>query len=200
MINDVAKLFIVAIVAMAVLYIFNNNSLSGQIGGQNGEAAVASISGAQAAQLKDHQMQNAQAVENKLTQHPQVDDEIQRTNPNVLPHPQMSNNFAPQGNFSPTAEYNMAGLDCFPKDQLVASDLLPREGGFSESNPVPQGQLANRNFFESGYHAGVNTQGGSLRNANLQIRPDPPITRVNVGPWHISTIEQDTNRNPKALL
>ena len=110
--------------------------------------------------------------------------------PNVLPNPQNSNNFAAQGAFQPTANYP----GCYPKDELTATDLLPKEGAFAESNPTPQGTLSNRNLFESGHHAGLNTQINSLRNANRQLRSDPLIPRVAVGPWAQSTYEADTNR------
>lgn len=134
-------------------------------------------------------------------QHAQVDDvsqerhdDMYKTNPNVLPHAQISNDYAPQGNFKPDSSHNFGQFDCFPKDQLVPGDLLPRDGGFEESNPAPNGQLANRNLFESAHHSGLNTQGSSLRIANLQIRSNPLIARVDVGPWNQSTVETDTNR------
>ena len=52
----------------------------------------------------------------------------------------------------------------------------------------------NRNLFESGHHAGLNTQSSTLKNANRQLRSDPLIPRRDVGPWSQSTIEADTNR------
>ena len=76
----------------------------------------------------------------------------------------------------------------------MASDLLPKEGAFADSNPSPQGTLSNRNLFEAGHHAGLNTQLSSLRNANRQLRSDPLIPRVAVGPWSQSSYEADTNR------
>lgn len=121
-------------------------------------------------------------------------DQLYQQNTNVLPYPQISQNFSAQGNFQPSTMHNFAQLDCFPKDQLTAKDLLPREGGFSESNPTVQGHLSNRNFFESGYHAGLNTQSSTLKNPNLQLRSDPLIPRRDVGPWSQSTYEPDTNR------
>lgn len=129
----------------------------------------------------------------KRVAHSQVHDEVYKNNPNVLPHPQMSNNFSSQGNFQPSAQ-PMGGMDCFPKNDVLPHELLPREGGFAESNPTAQGHLSNRNFFESGHHPGLNTQSSSLKNANLQLRSDPLIPRHDVGPWHQSTIEADTNR------
>lgn len=124
----------------------------------------------------------------------QIQDELYKTNPNVLAHPQISNNFAPQGNFEPSNVHNFANLDCYPKDQTQPKDLLPADGGFPESNPAPQGQLMNRNLFESSHHAGLNTQSSTLKNANRQLRSDPAIPRRDVGPWHQSTYEADTNR------
>ena len=46
----------------------------------------------------------------------------------------------------------------------------------------------------AGHHNGINTVGNSLRNANLQLRSDPPISQVNAGPWMQSTISPDVNR------
>lgn len=43
---------------------------------------------------------------------------------------------------------------------------------------------------------GVNTQGGSLRNANLDIRSAPPIDKKDVSPWLNSTISPDLYRRP----
>lgn len=34
----------------------------------------------------------------------------------------------------------------------------------------------------------------TLKNRNLQVRRDPVITRVSVGPWNNSTIRNDDNR------
>ncbi len=42
----------------------------------------------------------------------------------------------------------------------------------------------------------IGTQSQILRNANLQLRSDPPISRTNVGPWMNSTIEADPFRTP----
>lgn len=81
-------------------------------------------------------------------------------------------------------------------DNLTSSDLLPNENGFSSwGDAAPENNaLEGRNFLESGHHFGINTVGQSLRNANLQLRSDPTIPQVDVGPWLQSTIEQDTNK------
>jgi hypothetical protein len=111
----------------------------------------------------------------------------------------MSNNYVPQESYN----QQMASV-CDPNDPnyfnsqvLTAPDLLPHDNGINTWNvasPGVQGALSDQNFLDSGYHYGINTVGQSLRNANYQLRSDPPIPQVAVGPWNISTIEADTNR------
>ena len=87
--------------------------------------------------------------------------------------------------------------DCFPKDKLTPEDLLPNDAANSEwaqVNPAGQGELANRNYLTSGHHIGINTVGNTLRNANMQLRSEPPNPRRDTGPWQQSTIEPDLNR------
>jgi hypothetical protein len=122
------------------------------------------------------------------TEAPQTDsdEDIYKNNPDVLPHPQMSNDFSPYQSYQSGS--GPMGTDLTPEE------LLPREGGFSDSNPTNPGHLSNKNFFESGHHPGLNTQSGSLKNPNLQLRSDPYIPRRDVGPWGMSTYEPDLNR------
>ena len=88
--------------------------------------------------------------------------------------------------------------NCFPKNQLNAADLLPKDKNskWAEVNPEGQGELKDRNFVEAGWHFGVNTQGQSLRNANYGIRSEPSNPQAKVSPWNQSTIGPDTNRRP----
>lgn len=89
--------------------------------------------------------------------------------------------------------------DCFPKDRLVASDLLPKDAAnekWARVNPAGQGDVDDKNYLNAGYHYGINTVAGTLRNANLQIRSEPPNPRAQVTPWNQSTIEPDLNRRP----
>ena len=73
------------------------------------------------------------------------------------------------------------------------SELLPKDTNsqWAQLNPAGQGDLDNINFLKAGYHIGIDTIGQSLRNANLQIRSEPPNPQVNVGPWNTSTITPD---------
>lgn len=81
------------------------------------------------------------------------------------------------------------------------ADLLPKDTNsqWAQLNPVGQGELANVNFLKAGYQIGIDTVGQSLRNANQQIRSDPVIPQVSVGPWNISTITADYMRPPMEI-
>jgi|UniRef100_A0A6C0CDR6 hypothetical protein len=91
-------------------------------------------------------------------------------------------------------------------NQLVSSkavsnpaDLLPNSSAndWSNLNPVSSSDLRNINLLNPTQLVGINTQGSSLRNSNLQIRSEPANPRSNTNcPWNISTIETDTFRRP----
>ena len=77
-------------------------------------------------------------------------------------------------------------------------DLLPKDmnSEWSRLNPNSNNDLANVNLLKAGFHAGIDTIGSSLRNANLQLRSEPPNPTKNVSPWMNSTIEPDLMRVP----
>lgn len=82
---------------------------------------------------------------------------------------------------------------CYKRDRLTATDLLPTDASskWAQINPSSSGDLSDQNFLTAGYHVGINTQGTSMRNANLQLRSEVPNPQVAVSPWLISTIEPD---------
>ena len=86
----------------------------------------------------------------------------------------------------------------FPKDTLTPEQLLPQDNSstWNQVNPSGEGSLKDRNFLQSGFHIGINTVGQTLRNANLQLRSEPPCPMVKVSPWMTSTIEPDVSRRP----
>jgi|TARA_B110000261_G_scaffold91062_2_gene103692 hypothetical protein len=89
--------------------------------------------------------------------------------------------------------------DCFPRDKLTPDDLLPKDAANSQwakVNPAGQGDVKNQNFLTAGYHVGINSTGSTLRNANMQIRSEPPNPQQKVSPWMQTTIEPDLNRQP----
>ena len=76
---------------------------------------------------------------------------------------------------------------CSASQPLTAQELLPSGQA---------GDLSNVNFLKAGYHVGINTVGTSLRNANLQVRSEPPNPQNQVSPWLNSTISPDLMRVP----
>ena len=77
------------------------------------------------------------------------------------------------------------------------ADLLPADSNSSWASMNPVGDLKNINLLNPTQVVGINTQGSSLRNANLQLRSEPPNPRMNTNcPWNISTIEEDNMRKP----
>jgi hypothetical protein len=78
------------------------------------------------------------------------------------------------------------------------AELLPKDTNsqWAQLNPAGKGELANVNLLKAGYHIGIDTIGQTLRNANLQIRSEPPNPQLYVGPWNQSTITSDFMRPP----
>jgi hypothetical protein len=89
--------------------------------------------------------------------------------------------------------------ECFPRDKLSASDLLPRDAidtKWAQANPTANGSITDQNLLSAGYHIGINTVGSSLRNPNYDLRAAPPNPQLKVSPWMMSTIAPDTSRRP----
>jgi len=90
---------------------------------------------------------------------------------------------------------------CYPQPALKAEDLLPKEDSqaikeFNIAKPAGEGILQGVNMLDAGFHVGVNTIGQSLRNANRQLRSEPPNPQVQVSPWQMSSIGPDLLRRP----
>jgi hypothetical protein len=91
-----------------------------------------------------------------------------------------------------------APAGCYPRDQLTPSELLPKDMNsiWAEQNPMGPGSLKGKNFLSAGALIGVNTVGQSLRNANLQIRSEPPNPQMPVSIFNQSTIAPDISHRP----
>jgi hypothetical protein len=78
------------------------------------------------------------------------------------------------------------------------SDLLPKDSNsnWASLNPQGKGDLTEINLLKAGHHLGIDTIGQTLKNANLQIRSEPPNPQLNTGPWNQSTITPDFMRPP----
>lgn len=89
------------------------------------------------------------------------------------------------------------GPTCFPRDRLTAEELLPKDAAdskWAKMNPAGQGDVKDQNFLTAGYHIGIITN--TTRNANLQLRSEPPNPTMPVSVFNIPTIQPDTLRKP----
>jgi hypothetical protein len=96
---------------------------------------------------------------------------------------------------------NRTPTSCYPQNTLKPKDLLPSGKSkavqdFDNANPTGEGILKGVNFLDAGFHVGINTVGQSLRNANRQLRSEPPNPQVAVSPWLNTTIGPDLGRKP----
>jgi len=108
--------------------------------------------------------------------------------------------FADVGGYDGPAQFSSAQppAGCYPSDQLTPSELLPKDMNsvWAEQNPMGPGSLKGKNFLSAGALIGVNTVGQSMRNANLQVRSEPPNPQVAVSIFNQSTFSPDISHRP----
>jgi hypothetical protein len=92
-----------------------------------------------------------------------------------------------------TNTYGMQGSKLDDPSMLLPNDTNSQ---WASLNPQGDGMLKNVNLLQAGSLVGINTVGSSMRNANLQLRSEPPNPQGSVGPWNLSTIEPDIVRQP----
>jgi len=107
---------------------------------------------------------------------------------------------APAGaSATPAVDVSMP-QDSNHKPIAAPNELLPTDTNsqWAALNPVNmnQGSILAGDMLQAGYHIGLDTIGQTLKNANLQLRSDPIIPKVDVGPWNQSTYEPDYGRVP----
>jgi len=203
MLRNILIILIVIGIAYLIYYLYTNNSKSNNV----------------SMHMPVQKMNNSQnsATEN-FKQVNQESDEYSKIN-NVknniegkasgLENPVMNKiSMLPKGNivgennmehFSQDPSYGVErNLTSFPKEQLSAQDLLPQDESslWAQVNPSGEGSLKDRSFLQAGYNIGINTVGQTLRNANLQLRSEPPCPQIKVSPWLQSTIQADVSRKP----
>ena len=78
------------------------------------------------------------------------------------------------------------------------SDLLPRDTNnqWGSLNPSGSGDLLGQNLLSATFLTGIDTIGNTMKNANLQLRSEPPKPQLNIGPWNQSTFAPDLMRTP----
>jgi hypothetical protein len=113
----------------------------------------------------------------------------------IQPPSEKKEGFADLSSYEGPANFGAAEAPagCYPRDQLTPAELLPKDMNsiWAEQNPMGPGSLKGKNFLSAGALIGVNTVGQSLRNANLQIRSEPPNPQVPVSIFLQSTIGPD---------
>jgi hypothetical protein len=116
----------------------------------------------------------------------------------VMQNPHRAEGFANLGEMEGPASFGDSEKPegCYPRDQLTPGELLPKDQNsvWSQQNPMGTGSLKGKNFLSAGALIGINTVGQSMRNANYQLRSEPPNPQVAVSVFNQSTIEPDTNR------
>lgn len=199
--KNILIIVIVAGIAYLIYYLYNkNNETQHSVTGE--KEKYLSEESHKYVPMREEEMPNDEtnfaAINAKLT-----------GSPSGLSNPIMNKvNTLPKGkivgqenmeHFSNNPEFSVErNLTSFPKDQLTAEELLPQDNSslWAQVNPSGEGSLKDRNFLQSGYHVGINTVGQTLRNANLQLRSEPPCPQVRVSPFLQSTIEPDVSRKP----
>lgn len=180
--NNQIVMVLAAVVAIGALYAYSkgfNISLSGMTDETPAANATDQITDPYAAP-SDSQIQCAAGGNNFVPSQPMG---------------QNSSNASASG--SSTNTYGLPP-SCAKQQVVDPSQLLPRDSNseFSKLNPMGSGDLGQVNFLKAGHHIGINTVGQSLRNANLQLRSEPPNPQLNTGPWNQSTITSDLQRRP----
>ena len=219
--NQLMKLVLLVVVAAAVLIGLNLNHK--KVGRQNallGSAAVVLIGGYLGYMLMEQQSEEVEVentvpapVENNVVVNevvegfqdnsesaPQTDDgsDANANSSNNGEDPEgVAGNEELEGSVEQTEENRS---ECLPRDVLNAEELLP--SSYSSNNwdtPANPGGIDGPNFLNPEHLVGINTVGQSLRNANRQLRSEPPNPQVKVSPWLQTTIEPDTNRKPMEI-
>lgn len=114
------------------------------------------------------------------------------------PSPSTGDNDSTPSSVSGIQTSSAQGLppSCSAQQVVDPKELLPKNTEWSNLNPQGSGDLQQVNLLKAGHHAGINTVGNTLRNANLQLRAEPPNPQTSVSPWMNTTIEPDLMRVP----
>jgi hypothetical protein len=155
-----------------------------QVIGGNSTSGLPSTSGAQVGNSMLSSVPSASAIPSGGTASPSTvhtTENFMNLSPSPMPFP---------GGAPPS--------DCYPTNQLRPQELLPKDlnSKWAAVNPMGSGDISGKNFLSAGALIGVNTVGQSLRNANHDLRSDPPCPQVVVSPWLQTTISPDLGRRP----
>jgi hypothetical protein len=197
--NNILKtLLIIAIVAgiaYLIYYLYNQNSNKGKVNSSPMKVVSQDPVEMKRMPVSEESISN---VSSMMSGKPSGQQNPIMQKMNTLPNGDIVGQNAVE-HFSTNQDYQVErNLTNFPKDQLTAEELLPQDNSslWAQVNPSGEGSLKDRNFLQAGYHIGINTVGQTLRNANLQLRSEPPCPQVKISPWLQSSIEPDVSRKP----
>ncbi len=172
-----------------VLFVYNNQKSkehSGMYGGENHAMLHSEDQHKKDSQHSTEHHANTKHVDNHL---------------GVKPAMPQGLNSGPQGVSGGSSVTGGVPQSCMNQQLSNPSDLLPHDSNseFASHHPQGSGELHNVSLLKAGQLSGIDTVGGTLRNANLQLRSEPPNPRAQVSPWLNSTIEPDLMRVPLEL-
>lgn len=193
--NTISSCILGLLAIVVALFLVNqyDPSLLGLLGkreGFTGEAGVGKMADTHASQKKGVVGESSGEATKKLLS----------SNPHVASAGPTKEAFADLSAYEGPADFAtaMPPAGCYPRDQLTPSELLPtdQDSVWAQQNPMGPGSLKGKNFLSAGALIGVNTVGQSLRNANKQLRSEPPNPQTPVSIFQQSTIAPDMNRRP----
>tara|TARA_B110000503_G_C7060013_1_gene376246 strand:+ start:492 stop:1103 length:612 start_codon:yes stop_codon:yes gene_type:complete len=190
------NMVICGLVAIALLYLYKTYFLSSPYQALGGGVRGYGDDGHYAAPLIERYENSVPGPVQGMVQEQQVQNNQVQGNPGVSASEEMGHNAHPA---QVVPSVNRTPSSCFPQKILTANELLPHDDSaaisdFNQDYPIGEGVKRGIEYLNSGYHIGVDTVGQSLRNANRQIRGEPPNPQVSVSPWLNSTIGPDLER------
>ena len=121
-------------------------------------------------------------------------------NPHVAKAMSGSEGFEDVMSYDSGADFAPVDAACMQKEQLTPSELLPKDMNTTWGQQAPMtGSLKGKQFLSAGSLLGIDTVGSSKKNANLQLRSEPPNPQQVVSIWQQSTIQPDVFRRPLEL-
>jgi hypothetical protein len=185
--KDLLRFALIVAALLAVYYVIN----SGMLGG--GAAAVVPNAGSV---TMDYAAPAAQPLSAPGVGENKVDDPYEEPVPGS-PEAAVGTSID-RLNWDGLGEHQLQGSLSKQYQDLTGEDLLPHNdiAHFAEVYPNGTGQMQNKNYLHAGHHVGINTIGQSLKNANYQLRSEPPNPQVMVSPWQQSSFGPDLLRRP----
>jgi hypothetical protein len=188
--RTVLMIAVVAVVILGGAYLLNPSYTRRLLGASEGFTDA--VDAPTLSEAANYKMNEASMNVDGKTQ-----EEKEKQNPNVATT-ETKEGYANLSDFEGPSQFGNAEAPagCYPRDQLTPSELLPKDPNsiWAQQNPMGTGSLKGKNFLSAGALIGVNTVGQSLRNANYQLRSEPPNPQVPVSVFNQTTIEPDVNR------